>query len=206
VEVPAEYDPQPTAVGQLSTHKTGTAERAREAGAYNTSPLTPESAGAKAAKSSAGAQGNTIDSAVRAVDPNIANALAEANLDYATRRQLADILQASARKEVKKGTSAFGVMAARTALKGTLAASLGGGASLASGGLASSGLVAGASAYGLYKVVAEIMNSPRWNSLSAAQKLQFATALRGSAPIARQMSGPAAAAQLFSARPSPNPE
>lgn len=96
--------------------------------------------------------------------------LVDTDLNYNTLRQAGDLIEAATRKEVRKPSAALEVMALRTGMKAGAAGLL--------GNLTPIGFMGGATAYGMFKVAAEITNSAWFQSLSAQQKLALARALQ----------------------------
>lgn len=190
--VPAEYLPQPTPVGEMLKGKTQEGEIASRGSGFpgQKSPLQTPTPTGKAAAVTHGVMGDTAVTAIRSLDPKLADVFEQANLSYAQRRQLADLLTVAAEKEAKAAPSALATMALRTGVKGALASALGGAASVATGGAAAAGMLAGGSMYGLFKVAQEVLRSPQFNSLSAQQKFMLADVLRA----APNLAGPARAA------------
>lgn len=112
--------------------------------------------------------------------------LKDADLTYHQTRQLSDLLQNVAQRNVaNKNASALQVLATRNLIKGAAGSLLGGAAgaggavALGAGGLPAAAMgMMGASAYGVFKVAQDIVNSPYWLSLSAKARLAVADYIR----------------------------
>jgi hypothetical protein len=134
--------------------------------------------------------------------------LEKADLDYHSLRQAGDILQKAAQKEAVASPSAAKTFLGRMAIRGSVgatAAAAGAGVSSAAGLPLLGGALVGGGAYGAWKIAQEVLGSTWWNTLSAAEKLKYADAMRGGAFNVAHVAGEAAAYPVLRTKSQPEP-